>query len=224
MTDLRAIGERLQRQYPAECAETLPTVRRCCWRRWLRVIVRRFGCSWVPSGFCSRSPAPTSAVWLWRAPLAARRSSPSGGAGSTRGRLLRQGWWKIFCSSPSAELFGVFLAFWSIDSMKALVPSGTRFQNLSVNFNVLLFSAGASLGTGLFFGLWPALRAARTDLREVPPRERAGARSVLLRNGRARSWWHLRWRLTVLLVSGAGYLLAQPGEDAKIPVRLWKFA
>jgi predicted permease len=68
---------------------------------------------------------------------------------------------------------------------------------------VLLFSLGISVVTGLFFGLWPAFRAARTDLREVLQGASKGTVSG------SSQWMRqimvaAQVALTVLLVAGAG--------------------
>ncbi len=123
--------------------------------------------------------------------------------GSSRGRLLRQVLVENLLLFVIGGALGVMLAFWAVDSIKAFTPPSARFQNLSVNLNVLLFSIAASVASGLIFGLWPAFRAARTDLREAL--QGAGRGTV----GSSSQWTRQimvagQVALTVLLVAGAG--------------------
>jgi predicted permease len=201
--DLRAIGERLQQQYPAECAETLPVAapllekmvasyREALWMLMCAVgLLLAIACANVGSLALART--------LGRAQEFAIRAA----LGSTRGRLLRQVMVENLLLFVIGGTLGVLLAYWLLDSIKAFAPPTARFQTLSVNLDVLLFSVGATLLTGLFFGLWPALRAAHTDLREVL--QGAGRGAV----GSPSQWTRqimvaCQVALTVLLVSGAG--------------------
>jgi predicted permease len=201
--DLCTIGERLQQQYPAECAQTLPIVRPLLdamvadYRPALWMLMGAVGlllaiaCANVGSLQLTRTLARTHEFAL-RAAL-----------GSSRGRLVRQ----VLAENLLLFLIGggcgVLLAHWSLDAIKAFSPPGPRFQGIAVNFNVLLFSLGASILSGLFFGLWPALRASRADLRESM--QTAGRGTI----GSSSQWTRQvmvagQVAMTVLLVAGAG--------------------
>lgn len=59
---------------------------------------------------------------------------------------------------------GVVLAYVSVRAMVAAQPEGVpRVGDIHVNVTVLLFAAGASIVTGLLFGLFPARYAAAVD-------------------------------------------------------------
>ncbi len=202
-TDLRSIGERLQQQYPAENAETLPVVAPLLekmiggYRDALWMLMGAVGLLLAIA--CANVGSLALARTLGRAQEFAVRAA----LGSTRARLLRQVLVENLLLFVIGGSLGVLLAYWSLDSIKAFSPPTVRFQNLSVNLSVLLFSAGATLATGLFFGLWPALRAAQTDLREVL--QGAGRGAV----GSSSQWTRqimvaCQVALTVLLVAGAG--------------------
>jgi putative ABC transport system permease protein len=63
---------------------------------------------------------------------------------------------------------GLALAFWSLDTLTAIVPTDLpRLVEFSIDWRVLVFTAAVSIGAGLLFGLVPALRAARLDLNTV---------------------------------------------------------
>jgi putative ABC transport system permease protein len=123
--------------------------------------------------------------------------------GSSRAQLIRQVLVENLLLFMIGGGLGVLLSFWSVETIKAFSPANPRFQNLSLNFPVLLFSLGATVATGLFFGLWPALRAARVDLREALQGSSKGA------VGSSSQWARQimvagQVALTVLLIAGAG--------------------
>jgi predicted permease len=95
--------------------------------------------------------------------------------GAGRGRLIRQ------CLTESAVLglfggaLGVLLAAVGIRPFALLWPGSLpRAEEIRLDWHVLLFAFGASLASGLLFGLAPALRA---PARELEQTLRAGART-----------------------------------------------
>ena len=96
--------------------------------------------------------------------------------GAARGRLVRQ------CLTESSVLailggaLGVLLAAIGIRPFVTFWPGALpRAEEVQLDWHVLLFALGASLASGLLFGLAPALRA---PARELEQRLRAGARSI----------------------------------------------
>lgn len=105
--------------------------------------------------------------------------------------------------------------------LAALPASLPRSQTIGVNFTVLLFALGVSLGIGLLFGLAPALKSSRSDL------------DLSLKEGsRGSTGGHYRTQgglvigqvaLTLVLLVGAGLLFrtirqmweANPGFDMR---------
>jgi putative ABC transport system permease protein len=88
--------------------------------------------------------------------------------GASRGRVIRQ----LLTESTMIALAGgfaaVFLAYWSLGLLKALLPPTIpRTGDIRLDAIVLIFAAAISLGTGVLFGLAPALAASRTQLTEV---------------------------------------------------------
>ena len=201
--DLRAIGERLQRQYPAENAETLPFV-----GPLLDLLVADYRQAlWMLMGavglLLAIACANVGSLQLARTLTRTREFSIRAALGSSRARLIRQVLVENLVLFLIGGGLGTLLAFWSLDTIKAFSPPSARFQTLSVNGGVLFFSLGATVLTALFFGLWPALRAARTDLREAL---QAGGRGTV---GSSSQWARQimvagQVALTVLLVAGAG--------------------
>ena len=125
--------------------------------------------------------------------------------GAGRGRLVRQ------CLTESAVLalaggaLGVLLALGGVRPFVALWP-GTlpRAEGVQLDWHVLLFALAASLGSGLLFGLAPALRA---QARELEQTLRAGARTVAGSSRRLHGGFVIaEIALAVVLLVSAGML------------------
>jgi putative ABC transport system permease protein len=212
--DLRQIGLSLQKQYPNDCAETLPMAtplldalvadyRQALWMLMGAVgLLLAIACANVGSLQLARTLGRTQEFSL-RAAL-----------GSSRAQLIRQVLVENLLLFLIGGGLGVLLSFWSLETIKAFSPATPRFQNLSINFPVLLFSLAATVTTGLFFGLWPALRAARVDLREALQGASKGA------VGSSSQWARQimvagQVALTVLLIAGAGLFARSLAEIQK---------
>jgi predicted permease len=125
--------------------------------------------------------------------------------GAGRGRLIRQ------CLTESAVLglfggaLGVLLAAIGIRPFVLLWPGSLpRAEEVSLDWNVLLFAVGASLASGLLFGLAPALRA---PTRELEQALRAGARTFTGGSRHLHSGFVMcEIALAVVLLVGAGIL------------------
>jgi len=86
--------------------------------------------------------------------------------GADRRRLMSQLLSESLFLAFVGGALGVLIAWWGGQLMLALVQSGPDRLPLQVgpNTNVLLFTFGLSLATGLFFGLAPALRMTQVDV------------------------------------------------------------
>ena len=85
--------------------------------------------------------------------------------GAGRGQLVRQ----LLGESCLLALFGgaggLLVAQWTLDLMAALLPAeATDTITLQIDPAVMLFAAVLAVGTGLLFGLFPALHSTRPDL------------------------------------------------------------
>jgi len=127
--------------------------------------------------------------------------------GAGHGRLVRQFLTESVALALVGGLLGLGFAFWGLKTLVAAYPESVpRIGGIELDLRVLAFTLGASLLTGLVFGLAPALHA-RT--RAFFHALREGGRSTA---GRTRQW--LRRGLVVaevalaaVLVVGAGLLL-----------------
>jgi putative ABC transport system permease protein len=89
--------------------------------------------------------------------------------GASRARLLSQLLVENVLLFVLGGALGILLASWSVGSTVALaVAEGyvPARMTVSIDVRVLLFALSMSLGTGLIFGLAPAVRSARVDLNQ----------------------------------------------------------
>ena len=111
--------------------------------------------------------------------------------GAGKARLIGQ----VFVESSLVALlggaFGVLLALWGVDLLGSLRPDALPTEAvIAIDWRVLAFTLGISVGAGLLFGLLPALQAARSndlagtlkdaDLRTTGGLGRSRARGALI--------------------------------------------
>ncbi|MEX2262422.1 MAG: ABC transporter permease [Bryobacteraceae bacterium] len=80
--------------------------------------------------------------------------------GATHGRLVRQLLTEAVVLAAAGGLLGALLAFGQLTLLKHLLsPDTPRLSEIAIDGRILAFTAAISLGSGLLFGLLPALRA-----------------------------------------------------------------
>src|SRR5688572_23665428 len=128
--------------------------------------------------------------------------------GASRWQIIRQLLIESFVLAIIGGGLGLCLAAWGRDLLVALSPPGVpRFQNLSLNGWVLLFSLGLSFVTSVLFGLWPAWHTSRADIQLAL---KAGGRGSSDAPGARRSRDLLvvaEVALTLILLSTAGLVI-----------------
>ncbi|HUE89936.1 MAG TPA: ABC transporter permease [Vicinamibacterales bacterium] len=85
--------------------------------------------------------------------------------GASRGRLLRQLLAESVLLALAGGSLGLMLGGALTDAMLTLIPNLPRVDRVAPDGTVVMFTALLSLGTGLAFGLLPALHTSRPDLR-----------------------------------------------------------
>ncbi|HEY6400201.1 MAG TPA: ABC transporter permease, partial [Blastocatellia bacterium] len=148
---------------------------------------------------------------LGRAVIRSREMSIRAALGAGRARVIRQLLTESVLLSVMAGVMGVFLAYFGVRVFSAAL--GTMDSNLpgwvvfSVDRNVLLYLGAISIGTGIVFGLAPALRMSRIDLssalKEGGQGAGAGARRRLLTNILVVA----QVALSLVLLLGAGLMI-----------------
>src|SRR5262249_19953515 len=101
---------------------------------------------------------------LGRAVIRSREMAIRAALGAGRLRVIRQLLTESVLLSVMAGVLGAFLAYWGVRAFAAGDFNKPDYIVFSVDRNVLLYLAAISLGTGILFGLAPALRMSRIDL------------------------------------------------------------
>ena len=134
--------------------------------------------------------------------MAVRRS-----LGAARWRIARQMLTESLVLAVIGGIAGIALAYAGFEALVALLPPNQpRIHVISIDVRVLLVAAAASLGTGILFGLMPAIQAA------------TGGAMTLLRSSRVTGTAHAsagtrralmlaEVALALILVTGAGLML-----------------
>ena len=105
---------------------------------------------------------------LARASVSQREFAIRATLGAGRGRLLRRSLAESFTLVVLGGGLGLILAVVGVDVLKRLLPPELpRVQEIGIDATVLGFTALASVLAGVFFGLYPALRAMRLRLVET---------------------------------------------------------
>jgi putative ABC transport system permease protein len=103
--------------------------------------------------------------------LAVRRA-----LGSGRARLARLLLTESVLLSLAGGLLGLLVAVWGVDVLLSLVPSGLPpLSEIEISGRVVAFTFGASLTTGILFGLAPALQFSNPDVLSALKDGRAAA-------------------------------------------------
>jgi putative ABC transport system permease protein len=95
---------------------------------------------------------------LARAATRSREIAIRAAMGASRYRLIRQLLTESVLLALLGGVLGAVLAAWAIPLVMAIAPAGLRnFKGIGLNGQVLAFSLGVSIVTGILFGLVPAI-------------------------------------------------------------------
>ena len=149
---------------------------------------------------------------LVRATVRQREIAIRAAIGAARGRIARQLMTESLVLSLLGGLFGLALGVVGIRALLALNPGnipriGIDGAAVGVDGRVLAFTAFVSVLTGLVFGLFPALRAARVDLSTVM-KESAGRSGTGFKQNKTRAVLVItEIALALILLVGAALLI-----------------
>ena len=145
---------------------------------------------------------------LARAAMRQKEISIRSALGAGRLRIVRQLLTESVLLSFFGGGFGLLLAWWGRDVLLVLGPKNLpRLNDVHINGHVLVFTALASLLTGILFGLLPALHVSKSDLAESL-KESGRSSTEGLRHNRMRSALVVaEVALALVPLVGAGLLL-----------------
>ena len=126
--------------------------------------------------------------------------------GARRLRMVRQLLTESLLLALAGAALGVLAAYGILAGIRVLLPRYAFAPEVAIRIDlpVLLFSVGVALGTGILFGLWPALHLSRTQIGQMM---QSNARRVA-GSVRGHRMHHAliagQIALTLLLLAGAG--------------------
>ena len=133
--------------------------------------------------------------------------------GAGRARLVRQLLTESLVLGAAGGAIGLLIAFWGSDLLVSLQPDGIpRLNEVAIDRQVVLFTMGISLLTGVIFGALPALQMTRGGLAASL---KEGGRGNMAAAGSARLRGTLivaEMALAVMLLAGAGLLIKSFGK------------
>jgi putative ABC transport system permease protein len=131
--------------------------------------------------------ANTASLLLARASGRSREIAVRAALGADRIRIVRQLLTESVILSLAGGLLGLLFAYWTVPALVRLTPPAYLItDDVRIDGTVLLVTLAVAVGTGLLFGLAPALSLSRHDLTEAfrtdgGGRTTSGRRSGVLR-------------------------------------------
>jgi putative ABC transport system permease protein len=152
--------------------------------------------------------ANLATMLLARASAREREMAIRVAVGASRARLLRQGLTESVILAIFGGIGGIVLAIWAIDLVKTLgTHTIPRLGEVRIDGTVLLVTLAIAVGTGLIFGLVPALATGRPDLTEALKEGGRGSTSSRRHNRLRNGLVVAEVALALVLLTGAGLLL-----------------
>ena len=146
---------------------------------------------------------------LARATARQRELAVRAALGAGRGRLIRQLLAESIVLAAAGGAAGLALAWWGLQVLRAVVADRLPIQRLEmvgIDGRVLAFTMGATVLSGIVFGLIPALSAAGTSLNDSL--KEGGRTGSSVRGKRTRSVFVVvEIALALVLLVGAGLLV-----------------
>ena len=207
-TEMVAIAKRLEEQYPiyntGTGADVIPLQEQVVKNVRPALLLLVGAVSFVLLIAC----ANVANLLLARAAYRGREVAIRASMGAGRARLIRQLLTESILLSLAGGIFGLLLAWASLGPLLNISAGSLPLAlTIGLNRSVLLFTILVSVITGLVFGIAPALRATRLDLRETL---NEGSRGSTSGPGHQRLRGILiasEFALAMLLLVGAGLLL-----------------
>src|SRR5438067_267123 len=152
---------------------------------------------------------------LARAATRSREISIRAAMGASRTRLIRQLLTESVLLALIGGILGAVLAAWAIPLLMAMAPPALRnFKDVGLNGDVLAFSLGVSVVTGILFGLAPALSSSSGSPAESL---KQGERGSTAGGSRRRAFLiAIEVGLSLILLIGAGLMIKSFANVTKV--------
>ena len=159
---------------------------------------------------------------LARANVREREFGVRSALGASRGRMIRQVLTESLVLSVAGGALGVAVATVAVRVLLAALPEALpRSSNIGLNGPLIAFTFCIAIMVGVLFGVVPAMRSARTDLRSAMQQASRGTTGG--RHGVLKQLVVLQFALTLVLLAGSGLLLrsirqlwrVNPGFDTR---------
>jgi predicted permease len=145
---------------------------------------------------------------LARATARGREMAIRQALGVARMRLIRQLLTDSLLLSLLGGIAGLAILFFTRKLLLQMIPATLpRLNEISINWTVLLFALGVSVLAGAFFGLAPALQAARVDPSHVLRHEGRGSKGSRNQTRTLGALVVTEFALSLVLLIAAGLLL-----------------
>jgi predicted permease len=169
---------------------------------------------------------------LARATARGREMAIRQALGAAKMRLIRQLLTESLLLSLFGGIAGLAILFFTRKLLLQMIPAALpRLNDISIHWTVLLFALGVSVLAGAFFGLAPALQAARLDPSHVLRQEGRGSKGSRSQTWTLSTLVVTEFALSLVLLIAAGLLLrsfwdlfqVRLGFDPEnvMAVRLW---
>ncbi|MBS1791400.1 MAG: ABC transporter permease [Acidobacteria bacterium] len=207
-TDVETISQRLQQQYP----DTNSKIRISFTPLYDRIVGDVSRALWVLLGTVGFvlliACANVANLTLARMAVREREVAIRAALGAGRGRLLRQLLTESLLLAVLGGAAGLLLAIWGIDALVNFNPDDIpRLAEVRLNAPVLLFTLGATMLTGLIFGLVPAWQVSTGSLNQKLRDGGRGAFGHLKGNRLRNALVVTEIALSLIVLVGAGLLL-----------------
>jgi putative ABC transport system permease protein len=208
--EMQAIGSRLESAYPETNKGFTPAVRTFSEQFNGPQITTMFLALLGAVGFVLLiACANVANLLLARAVGRTREISIRAALGASRWRVIRQLLVESVMLSVAGGVLGYLIAIWGVRTFDAVViPLGKPpFIDFSMDYRVFVYLIAIALGTGVLFGLAPALRLSKLDVNNALKDGGRGASS----GGRGKFLSGLlvvsEMALAVILLAGAGLMI-----------------
>ncbi len=156
-------------------------------------------------------------LMLARAATRSREMAVRVALGASRGRLLRQLLTESVVIAVIGAGLGVLLAYWGLDlTLSAVLDEMPFWMKFSIDGTVLAYTTAIAVGSGLLFGLAPALQASRPDLNTAL--KDSGPSGGAHRNRLLRILVVAEVALSIVLLIGAGLMMRSFHRMASEPL------